>query len=101
MATHRARALYRLADRGLSLYTLCTTTERHERSVITYNRCKDALNDAADRQSVADTAEIYRTYEGSWGSAALIALIPIPIAWLRAYLIVGTVRWVRRGFRPT
>jgi hypothetical protein len=70
----------------------------NERSVLTYNRCKDAPNDAADRQCIADTASTYRMHEGSWGSAAFIALIPIPIAWLLAYGLVFLGRWIRRGF---
>ncbi len=34
----------------------------------------------------------------SWGNVAILALAPIPILWLVAYLVVGLVRWVRRGF---
>jgi hypothetical protein len=32
--------------------------------------------------------------------ATLIALVPIPIAWLLAYVVLALVRWVRRGFQP-
>jgi len=29
-----------------------------------------------------------------------LALAVIPIAWLLVYIIVWTVRWIRRGFQP-
>jgi len=34
-----------------------------------------------------------------WAFAAMTGLVPIPIAWLLVY--VWTVRWIRRGFRPS
>jgi len=30
--------------------------------------------------------------------AAWVALIPVPVAWGFAYLVIFTVRWIRRGF---
>jgi hypothetical protein len=69
-----------------------------ERSGITYSSCKDAVNDFASSQCIAHAGTIYRMYEGSWDSAALIALIPIPIAWLFTYGLVAFVRWIRAGF---
>ena len=35
-------------------------------------------------------AEIWR-----WGMYALVALAPIPIAWLVVYGLIGIVRWIR------
>jgi uncharacterized membrane protein len=35
------------------------------------------------------------------GMFAIVALAPIPIAWLLAYGIVALVRWIRRGFQPS
>jgi hypothetical protein len=32
---------------------------------------------------------------------AIRALLPIPIAWLLAYIVVWTVRRIRRGFQPS
>ena len=29
-----------------------------------------------------------------------IALFPIPVAWLLVYIVVWTMRWIRRGFWP-
>jgi hypothetical protein len=31
----------------------------------------------------------------------LRALAPIPIAWVAIYIVVWTVRWIRRGFQPS
>ena len=33
--------------------------------------------------------------------AATFALLPIPFLWLFLYIVVWTVRWVRRGFQPS
>jgi hypothetical protein len=38
-------------------------------------------------------AEVWR-----WGMYALVALAPIPIAWLVVYGLIGIVRRIRRGF---
>jgi hypothetical protein len=73
-----------------------------ELSAAVYNRCKDAPENLVPiPECIADTGAMYREFEGSWGSAALGALIPIPIVWLLAYLFVVTVRWIRRGFSPS
>ena len=34
-------------------------------------------------------------------NAAFNALMPVPVAWLLVYIIVWTVRWIRRGFQPS
>jgi hypothetical protein len=48
-----------------------------------------------------DTMNFCERYLQDWGSTAmLIALVPIPIAWLLVYIVVWTVRWIRRGFQP-
>ena len=39
-------------------------------------------------------AEVWR-----WGMFALVALAPIPIAWLVVYGLIIFVRWIRRGFQ--
>jgi hypothetical protein len=31
----------------------------------------------------------------------IVALLPIPVFWLLAYLLVGLVRWIRAGFKPS
>jgi hypothetical protein len=48
-----------------------------------------------------DTMNFCERYLQDWGSTAmLIALVPLPIAWLLVYIVVWTVRWIRRGFQP-
>jgi hypothetical protein len=39
-----------------------------------------------------------RNAEGHWWIALLFALTPIPIGWLIGWLLIGTGRWIRRGF---
>jgi hypothetical protein len=34
-----------------------------------------------------------------WFIAALWAFVPVVIAWLMAYVVIGVVRWIRRGFQ--
>jgi hypothetical protein len=38
---------------------------------------------------------------GHWAFAAMMGLVPIPIAWLLGYVVVWTVRWIKRGFQPS
>lgn len=39
-----------------------------------------------------------QTMESSTGEAAIIALAPIPFAWLFVWIVVAVWRWVRAGF---
>jgi hypothetical protein len=34
-------------------------------------------------------------------AVAIVAVAPIPFAWLLGYALVGIVRWIRRGFQPS
>jgi hypothetical protein len=35
-----------------------------------------------------------------WAFAVTMAgLVPLPVAWLLVYMVVWTVRWIRRGFQ--
>jgi hypothetical protein len=36
--------------------------------------------------------------DAEWPMAAIVGLVPIPIAWLLAYALIGLVHWIRRGF---
>jgi hypothetical protein len=38
--------------------------------------------------------------ESRW-NVAIVALAPIPIAWLLVWGLVALVRWIRRGFQPS
>jgi hypothetical protein len=48
------------------------------------------------------TNEMYasgaRTLPFEREEAAIIALVPVPLAWFGVYLIIFLVKWVRRGF---
>jgi hypothetical protein len=34
-------------------------------------------------------------------NTVVLVLLPIPFVWLLAYILVVTVRWIRRGFKPS
>jgi hypothetical protein len=34
-------------------------------------------------------------------AVAIVAIAPIPFAWLLTYLLISIVRWIRRGFQPS
>jgi len=34
--------------------------------------------------------------EGHWWFATMVGLLPIPIAWLSVYMLIGLRRWTRR-----
>jgi hypothetical protein len=80
---------------------------------ICFDNARRVLGDESDpsAQSHYDAAlngcyaELQRTravwLAGSWGDAAITALVPIPVAWLLAWGLVALVRWIRRGFQPS
>jgi len=37
-----------------------------------------------------------RNVQGHWSAAAMVGLVPIPIAWFMACMFVGLYRWTRR-----
>lgn len=68
------------------------------------NICED-LNREKPKDQQADCwkewHEHFATYGGDYRyqEAALVALVPIPIAWLFAWIVRSLYRWVRRGFQ--
>jgi hypothetical protein len=56
-----------------------------------------------DLKSCIDTAVKLAEYKrADWSGVPLItALVPIPVVWLLVYIVVWTMRWIRRGFQPT
>jgi hypothetical protein len=66
-----------------------------------YKTCTDtkALRGDFDFKPCMDKAwSDSRVFDGGWPNAAFLALAPIPIGWLLAYLLFAILRWVRRGF---
>ena len=39
-----------------------------------------------------------QTYKWEWITASIIAIVPVPLGWGSAYLVLFLVRWVKRGF---
>lgn len=75
-----------------------------------YNMCRDAEDrpvkldseglDSDDFDCMEKGVKAYnRQREDDLHNVAITALVPIPIALVAAYLLIGIVRWVRSGFR--
>jgi hypothetical protein len=66
-----------------------------------YGLCLSAAND----QQHVEKCDV--EFEKAWPiarfekqtEAAFVALAPVPLAWLLAYLSVGVARWIGRGFK--
>jgi hypothetical protein len=45
-------------------------------------------------------ADYANMIKDEWQNAAAVAVVPILLAWLLAYIAIWTVRWVMAGRRP-
>ena len=66
-----------------------------------YKWCISHPNYDDDECSAAFDEEYAVGVRGHWASATMVALIPIPVAWLLVYIVVWAVRWMRRGLQPS
>ena len=67
-----------------------------------YPNHNEALEDADISKCSEETLETYAIYQQhKWGNSALAALVPLPFAWLLAYIVIVVVRWIKRGFART
>jgi hypothetical protein len=67
-------------------------------TVSDYKNCLDTHpNDWPGCQQKSEKNYIWAT-RNHWYSAAIFAVVPIPIGWLLAWGLVSLTRWVRRGF---
>ena len=65
-------------------------------------RGKEERNDWDVKPCFEQANDIYQSTYSDWSAWAWpTALVPIPIVWLLVYIVVWTVRWVRRGFQPS
>lgn len=86
---------------GAYFYTLNAAMERNiSLNVEIENSCaevhRDEPNDPCFQEAV-DSA--MRQLPGEREEAAIVALLPVPVAWGVTYLVLFLVRWVRRGFQ--
>ncbi len=87
---------------GAGFYTLKTTSDRDIRSAVHITQsCIDAHNG----QEVGDNeclkrGEDYavRLTPGERWEAAIVAFVPVPLAWGFIYLTLFLVRWIKRGW---
>jgi hypothetical protein len=54
----------------------------------------------AEQQKCDDDehAQVMRDLPGERAESAIVALVPVPLAWGFCYLAVFLVRWIKRGF---
>lgn len=65
--------------------------------MVVINDCLDEHHDANEC-----TKQGYKYLDGARASdlmmASIVGIVPVPFAWGFAYLMLFTVRWIRRGF---
>lgn len=72
---------------------------------LTFRICNDVAaqhhqDDVSDCDKEA--AKTYAVYlEHRLGDVLLVSFVPIPFAWLLAYMLVGLYHWVKRGFNTS
>ena len=66
-----------------------------------YHRCAD-LPSETERADCTERArhDFESSFQGDWLYVAAVALVPILLAWLIPYALVGVNRWMRRAFDP-
>ena len=89
---------------GAAIYQRNADIERAAFSAgLTYKGCTAVLSEKHISDFSQCGLEFDKTFrimlEGSWGNVAVVALLPIPFAWLLAYLAIWVLRWIRGGFK--
>jgi hypothetical protein len=66
-----------------------------------YDICLHTPNSDWHKCDVEFETGYKRDIQYHWLYAAILAVVPIPIAWLIVWGCVSVVRWIRRGFAST
>ena len=86
---------------GVSQWFLLHVPQRNDPGIESiYLQC---ITEAAAKRDVCQhRAEWFRKNSWSefWAAGSWIVLGPLLIVWLLVYIVVWTVRWIRRGFQP-
>lgn len=64
-------------------------------------RCEEAPDGSLQGSAKCDelsTNYLAKTGYEPWIEAAVVALVPVPLGWGFAYLVLFLMRWVKRGF---
>jgi hypothetical protein len=87
------------------IYEIGASNDRYEAAFTpVYDVCRDKQDRHLNKGRTNNTncaAKAGRVATEPWWIVPLTALAPIAVAWLLVYIIVWTVRWVRRGFQPS
>jgi hypothetical protein len=64
-----------------------------------YRDCVESAQSAASVKILEFCERHHRwVFDDAWLPALLVAVVPIPIAWLIVYIVIWLVRWIRLGF---
>jgi hypothetical protein len=65
---------------------------------LTYGRLDTCIHTITDLSTCVQNfnKDLANAEDWRWGMIVLVALAPIPIAWLVVYGLIGMVRWIRR-----
>jgi len=83
---------------GAGAYTLITVGDAQIRyaSSLTIS-CEKADNWQGSPECDARSTD-YLASVSPWPETAIVAFVPVPLAWGTAYLLLFLVGWIRRGF---
>lgn len=72
-----------------------------------YQSCLNTHSAQSDDSTPADTdcsakfdADFGPAVSNHWSYSIALTFIPIPVAWLTVYGLIGLVKWIRAGFKP-
>jgi hypothetical protein len=89
---------------GAGFHTLDSEQNNATERVVTVIQSCESVHDAS-RNCDAEGDKFIPTWSNGdlqqeWAWAAIVAFVPLPLAWGAVYLVLFLIRWVRRGFGP-
>jgi hypothetical protein len=83
---------------GAGAYTLTTVQDAQIQFASSATiRCEEAHDWRSSAECDALSTD-YLAKVSPWPETAVVALVPVPLGWGFAYLILSLVRWIKRGF---
>lgn len=82
---------------GAGLYSLESTTDQAMKFAQASNNLCHEINNPNVNCSDEFITDLHSYDDMIWPQAAIVALLPIPLVWLLAYIAVWTSRWVLAG----
>jgi hypothetical protein len=86
---------------GVLIYTWDSYRDMTARHDKLHYSCLFSLDTKVTKETCDEVYDVSQMVTASVSQEKLLrGLAPIPIAWLLVYIVVWTVRWIRRGFQP-